>query len=217
MDSIKVAKEFAHALANKLLPLHGRINLLKMQPEDISKEQLSNLERITESMISLNSDFRNKLEDESKRQSVEKRTSPVTVDDKLIELTYSSESVIDKQQVNKTLLDIAENAHQRNTDKGISGFLLYRNGYFVQRIEGPACAIDALFGRICLDHRHKNICLLSRFPISARHFESWEMLKVKNLDENNEVAQFIDRFRFKGWDKITESQSMALAKVVVDL
>lgn len=217
MDSIKVAKEYVHALANKLLPLHGRINLMKMQSESISKDQLSNLERITESMISLNSDFRNKLEGESKRQLEKINIDPLVINNELIELTYSSESVIPKNHVNKILLNIAENAHQRNINFGISGFLLYREGYFVQRIEGPASAIDALFGRICLDKRHKNICLLSRYPISAQHFQNWKMLNVKNLEENSEAAQFIDRFRLKGWDRITEGQSMALAKVMLEL
>lgn len=217
MESIKVAKEFAHMLANKLLPLHGRLNLLKTQPEQISKEQLGNLERITESMISLNSEFRNKLEEESKRQQSQVQKQTKEVNSELIELTYSSECVFPLHQVNKTLLNIAGDSHQSNKSNGISGFLLYRNGFFVQRIEGPATAIETLFGKICLDPRHKNICLLSRFPISSRHFESWEMLKVKSLDEDNEAALMLDRFRKKGWGKLSETQSFALARVVFDI
>ena len=100
MESIKVAKEFAHMLANKLLPLHGRLNLLKTQPEQISKEQLGNLERITESMISLNSKPRNKLEEESKRQQSQVQKQTKEVNSELIELTYSSEGSL--HQVNKT-------------------------------------------------------------------------------------------------------------------
>ena len=61
MDVLAKSKEFVHALSNKLLPLHGRISLLKIQKDSVSEQQLEDLERLTDTIMDMLNEFREEL------------------------------------------------------------------------------------------------------------------------------------------------------------
>lgn len=49
-----------------------------------------------------------------------------------------------------------------NTRQGIGGLLLHHDGLFMQLLEGPVAAVDALYARIAADPRHCEVRLLVR-------------------------------------------------------
>jgi len=55
------------------------------------------------------------------------------------------------------ILDIVRVAEARNATLACSGLLAYGNAGYMQMIEGPAPAIDALFSSISHDKRHRII------------------------------------------------------------
>ncbi len=62
-----------------------------------------------------------------------------------------------------------------NARAGITGLLLYRDGSFLQLIEGEHADVTALFKKICRDSRHHGILKVVDEPITEREFPTWSM------------------------------------------
>ena len=73
------------------------------------------------------------------------------------------------------LFNLLSEARAKNLDQGITGHLLYSEEVFVQCIEGPPEAVEALWSSLQKDGRHHDIELLAREPISERKFAEWSM------------------------------------------
>lgn len=74
------------------------------------------------------------------------------------------------------LAGILSAARRNNPRDGITGALVCRHDVYLQLIEGPEDAIDALYGRILGDDRHTNVELLLAEETSERLFPAWAML-----------------------------------------
>jgi len=74
------------------------------------------------------------------------------------------------------LAGILSAARRNNPREGITGALVCRHDLYLQLIEGPADAIDALYARICVDDRHANVELLLSEDMGERLFPNWAML-----------------------------------------
>jgi hypothetical protein len=70
------------------------------------------------------------------------------------------------------LLTAARSNNERN---GITGMLLYKDGNFMQAVEGPDEQVNALFDRIRRDSRHHGVLQLLKEQISERRFPNWSM------------------------------------------
>ena len=73
------------------------------------------------------------------------------------------------------LFNLLVQCRKRNRDLGITGHLLYTEAVFVQCIEGPPEAIEALWQSLNRDERHDQLELLSRGPELTRRFGEWSM------------------------------------------
>lgn len=74
------------------------------------------------------------------------------------------------------LAGILSAARRNNPRLGITGALVCRHDLYLQMIEGPADAIDALFARIEADDRHFDVRLLLSEAMGERMFPNWAML-----------------------------------------
>jgi len=98
----------------------------------------------------------------------------------MLSLIYVSTAV--KPLSDEELLDILKLSRENNATKEITGLLLYKGGNFMQVLEGPDEAVEALYKKIEADPRHKDLNVLSREQISARQFPTWGMA-FQNLDD----------------------------------
>lgn len=91
----------------------------------------------------------------------------------LFALVYASDAVgsTDDTALNALL----EQARVRNKSLGITGILLYRDGRFVQYLEGAEADVRAVYADIAADTRHTNLRILLEGPVAARRFSSWTM------------------------------------------
>jgi hypothetical protein len=64
---------------------------------------------------------------------------------------------------------------ERNERDGITGMLLFKDGHFMQVVEGQAEAVKRLHDRIHADPRHRDIVTVDSGPIEARRFADWSM------------------------------------------
>lgn len=108
----------------------------------------------------------------------------------------------------KDLLQLLAKCRSSNTEREITGQLVYSEGMFIQVLEGPSEAVDATYERIKKDTRHKNIKLLERTTIDERQFADWSMgFKTLSKEQLKDIQGFGYQFDddLKG-DSIVSSQ-----------
>lgn len=74
------------------------------------------------------------------------------------------------------LAGILMSARRNNPRDDITGALICRHDLYLQLIEGPEAAIDALFARIVEDDRHNDVRVLLSTEVDQRMFAEWAML-----------------------------------------
>jgi hypothetical protein len=97
----------------------------------------------------------------------------------LIHLVYVSSAT---QAFSQTeLLSLLEVSRRNNEPAAITGMLLYRDGNFMQVLEGEDTAVTGTHDRIKLDPRHDGLITLLKAPIPQRDFGDWSM-GFRNLE-----------------------------------
>lgn len=91
----------------------------------------------------------------------------------MIQIVYASAET--KHMTKVELTEILEKSREKNERLNITGFLLYDDSSFLQVLEGPDAAVEAVMGAIMKDDRHANIRLLSQKQITEREFGDWAM------------------------------------------
>ncbi len=90
-------------------------------------------------------------------------------------------SVATKAFTESELLELLARSRETNSKLGLSGMLLYKNGDFLQVLEGPEQAVRTMVRKIQLDPRHHNMMTLIEGDCDARQFPYWYM-GFRNLD-----------------------------------
>jgi len=70
---------------------------------------------------------------------------------------------------------LLDHSRVNNARIGITGILLYREGNFMQLLEGEQAVIEGLYQKIARDTRHKGIICLLEGEITERSFPEWSM------------------------------------------
>ncbi|MFT3664062.1 BLUF domain-containing protein [Piscinibacter sp.] len=94
----------------------------------------------------------------------------------LVRLMYASRAAESVGQ--DELPAILRQAKARNAAAGITGVLCFSGGIFVQVLEGGRMPVNALYGRIVADARHREVALLSYEEVGERRFAGWSMGQV---------------------------------------
>lgn len=81
------------------------------------------------------------------------------------------------------LVTLLTQARARNEACRITGMLLYREGRFLQLLEGDEQAVRRLYAAIRLDLRHRDVTMLCEGRRLLRQFPRWSM-SFRDLDED---------------------------------
>lgn len=103
----------------------------------------------------------------------------------MLQLVYVSTARSGGTVDHEALLDQARRNNRRD---GITGLLYADKRRFLQAIEGPDAAVEALFARIQADPRHHAIVLLSCRPVQAREFGDWEMAHLTDATDRDALV-----------------------------
>lgn len=103
----------------------------------------------------------------------------------LYSLVYLSTAL--KPFSHEDLLELLGKCRAKNSLRGISGMLLYKNRHFMQALEGAEEEVRSLVEVIRHDPRHVGMVTLIEEPIENRRFEGWTM-GFENLDTAGENA-----------------------------
>ena len=80
------------------------------------------------------------------------------------------------------LFEILRLSQANNGKVGVTGMLLYKDGNFLQVLEGPEAATQSVLNRVETDPRHRGIIVLAKRKIKRRHFGKWSMA-FANVEE----------------------------------
>lgn len=70
---------------------------------------------------------------------------------------------------------LLDQARLSNAQLGITGMLLYKDGNFMQALEGDEREVRALEARIAVDRRHQGMVTLTTGHSPQRQFSDWTM------------------------------------------
>ena len=91
----------------------------------------------------------------------------------MLSLVYVSSA---KQKFSEEdLKALLQKSRDHNVPLGLTGMLLYKDGNFMQVLEGPEEAVTALYAKIEHDPAHHGVLELMRKPIQEREFADWSM------------------------------------------
>jgi hypothetical protein len=108
---------------------------------------------------------------------------------KLFRLAYVSTA--SKLFDSAELRDMLKESNARNKEAGITGMLLYKDGQFMQVLEGALEAVTATFSRISRDPRHHGIMVLLKGAVQERRFPDWSMaFRDLSLPDHQEVPGY---------------------------
>jgi hypothetical protein len=88
--------------------------------------------------------------------------------------------------------DLLHKSQENNRSLHITGVLLYCNGSIIQVLEGEQDKVNALYKKIAVDHRHRQVTLLYSGSIQERSFGDWLMgYKTLTTNEMNVLQEEI--------------------------
>lgn len=117
-------------------------------------------------------------------------------DDPLFFLIYVSQST--QAMSEQALAEIGRISVKNNQPLGITGCLLYQDGYFMQMLEGKRDAMLALIERVKKDPHHGNFRIVVQGNVRRRIFLDWGM-------DFHDMSKLGDAPDFSEWQKRTIS------------
>lgn len=98
----------------------------------------------------------------------------------LVQIAYASSATI--PFTNQELIDLLNKSRAKNYEQDITGMLLYKDGNFLQILEGESETIKVTLRRIEEDPRHKGFLTIFKRNIDEREFPDWSMA-FRNLQD----------------------------------
>lgn len=102
------------------------------------------------------------------------------------------------------LQELLEQSREKNARLGITGLLLYKEGSFMQIIEGQREHVEDLYDSIRVDSRHRDVITLVSGPLEERRFPDWSMA-FRRL-EANEKLPGVNLLLEQPWDQAAASR-----------
>lgn len=123
-------------------------------------------------------------------------------------ITYTSRLSMRYFLDTQVIHELCEQAHHNNQVHGVTGFLLFRQGRFLQYIEGQRDAIKQLYSNIQRDPRNVDTQILLEGTRDERLFDQWAMhcVDLAQHDSSEEMSRSFAKFDPQTWgeDKTCE-------------
>lgn len=128
-------------------------------------------------------------------------------------LVYASRATVPFDE--EKLKDLLGKARVKNSSKNITGMLLYREGLFVQALEGEEDDVVSLYERISKDQRHTDVIKIYLKPIRERSFGDWSMGFNRFNQEDDDKIEGYSHFLTKASPEFFQGNP-SYAKALLD-
>ncbi len=98
---------------------------------------------------------------------------PATNGDAVRQLIYVSTTA--RRQSDTDMDDLLAQCRRDNERQAITGMLLFKDGHFMQALEGKPDAVESVFERIRRDRRHRDLIAVLDRTGQGRDFADWSM------------------------------------------
>ena len=88
------------------------------------------------------------------------------------------QSIADPSLTGEDVFRLVYRSRMANGDAGLSGFLIFSHGRFLQLLEGESDRLDRAFSAIRQDPRHGSVEVLSDRAIASPLFDKWSMRRI---------------------------------------
>jgi len=109
-----------------------------------------------------------------------------------LHLVYHSKAIDDLGH--DDLAKILSTARRENLKNGISGFLVYRDNYFFQLLEGREDKVLETLARINVDPRHNSLAVIGKYKDTSLLMPNWSMALVDSQRAATSANSLIDLF-----------------------
>lgn len=120
--------------------------------------------------------------------------------EELYYLIYVSYGQIDDSDT--SIVELLKTSRRNNSEKNITGLLLFANNRFIQILEGTKEEVTRLFKKIENDPRHKDPLVLLEGTLSSRNFDQWDMgfqkisdVEIKETTGLNSIDKLINEIK----------------------
>jgi hypothetical protein len=104
----------------------------------------------------------------------------------MYQLIYISSAT--KSLAREEFLELVAQSQSKNDAMGITGVLMYKDGNFMQVLEGEQEYIAKLYSSIKLDSRHTLVSIIQEGPISLREYPDWSSTYFNSEEGQHEVV-----------------------------
>jgi hypothetical protein len=128
----------------------------------------------------------------------------------MMSMTYVSTAT--EQFGDAEIAALLRHSRQKNARRGLTGFLLFKEGQFMQVLEGEDDQVRELYAVIAADPRHTAVRTLLSDPITERQFSTWSMgFRVVTDETLKDIPGYDDILsrtngRQAPWDEPTRAQ-----------
>ncbi|KYG69559.1 hypothetical protein AZI87_10310 [Bdellovibrio bacteriovorus] len=110
----------------------------------------------------------------------------------VFQLVYLSQAAEDISY--SDIQDILEVSRINNEMEEVTGVLIFRDGYFLQLLEGREQDVKKVLSKILMDDRNHTIRVLIETTAAERLFEKWSMAFYDGDISHNETADLVELF-----------------------
>jgi hypothetical protein len=112
--------------------------------------------------------------------------------DPVFHLVYISHAAEDISYTD--IRDILSESRKHNGQENITGLLIFRDGFFLQLLEGSESAVKNILGKIMMDDRNHSLRVLIEAGGDQRLFADWQMAFIDGDISSNETVDLVDFF-----------------------
>lgn len=118
-------------------------------------------------------------------------------------LIYTSKISLRASLRSMTFHDLCHESADNNAKVDITGILCFKQGNFLQYLEGSESTVNQLYETIKTDHRHKSIRLIATGQSPHRLFSHWNMhcINLDKLADIDDISPVLDYFETPMLDK----------------
>ena len=115
----------------------------------------------------------------------------------MFQLVYASSAVAPFSR--EELFALLAQSRANNERAGITGMLLYKDGNFMQALEGEEVDVRATHARIERDRPHRGLLTFLQGPIAERRFPQWSMGLAQVEEAEAGANPGLNQFLAKPW------------------
>ena len=90
------------------------------------------------------------------------------------------------------LSDIVRVSRQHNPEVDITGIISYREGQYLQVLEGPNDEVDRLIAKILADSRHEDAWVFIDETVTKRDFDNWSISLFDYVEQGSFFDEFVE-------------------------